>query len=74
MKDAFLRFYAVEHLALMLVALGLVHVGRARSRKAPSDAARHRAASIFFLLGLLAILVAIPWPGRAVGRPLWPTF
>jgi hypothetical protein len=74
MKDAFLRFYAVEHLTMMLVALGLVHVGRARCRKAPTDAARHRTAAIFFGLGLLLILAAIPWPGRAVGRPLFPAF
>ena len=74
MKDTLLRFYAVEHVSMMLVGLALVHVGRVRSRKAPTDAARHRAAAIFFVLGLLVILAAIPWPGRAVGRPLFPTF
>jgi hypothetical protein len=74
MKDALLRFYAVEHLSLMLVGLALVHVGRVRARKAPTDAARHRTAAIFFGLALLVILAAIPWPGRAIGRPLFPTF
>lgn len=74
MKDAFLRFYAVEHLTLMLIGLGLVHVGRARAKKAASDAARHRTAAVFFVLGLLVILAGIPWPSRAVGRPLLPTF
>src|SRR5436190_1638280 len=52
MKDTLLRFYAVEHVSLMLVALSLVHVGRVRSRKAPTDDARHRAAAIFFVLAL----------------------
>lgn len=74
MKDALLRFYAVEHVAMMLVALGLAHVGRARTRKVSGDPARHRAAAIFFGLALLLVLAAIPWPGRAVGRPLLPTF
>jgi hypothetical protein len=74
MKDAFLRFYAVEHLVLMLIGVALVHVGRVRARKAPTDHAKHRAAAVFFALGLLAILAGIPWPGRAVGRPLFPAF
>jgi hypothetical protein len=74
MKDAFLRFYAVEHLTMMLLGLGLVHVGRARGRKAATDVARHRTTAIFFVLGLLAILAGIPWPSRVVGRPLFPSF
>src|SRR3954462_11567986 len=74
MKDSLLRFFAVEHVALMLIGVALVHVGRVRARKAPTDQARHRTAAIFFLLGLLAIAIGIPWPGRAVGRPLLPTF
>jgi hypothetical protein len=74
MKDAFLRFYAVEHLVMMLIGIGLVHVGRVRARKAASHVARHRTAAIFFGLGLLAILAGIPWPSRAVGRPLFPSF
>jgi putative Ca2+/H+ antiporter (TMEM165/GDT1 family) len=74
MKDTLLRFYAVEHVVLMLAGVALVHVGRVRTRKAATDQARHRTAAIFFLLGLLAILAGIPWPGRVVGRPLLPTF
>jgi hypothetical protein len=74
MKDATLRFYAVEHLVIMLGAIALVHIGRSRVRKASPDAARHRTAAIFFTLGLLLILLGTPWPFRAVGRPLLPYF
>ena len=74
MKDATLRFYAVEHLVIMLAAIALVHVGHSRARKARSDAARHRTAAIFFTLGLLLILLGTPWPFRAIGRPLLPSF
>jgi hypothetical protein len=72
MKDATLRFYAVEHLAIMLGAVALVHIGRSRTRKAGTDAARQRTAAIFFTLALLLILVGTPWPFRAIGRPLLP--
>jgi hypothetical protein len=74
MGDPLLRFYAVEHLTLMIAALVLAHIGRARTRKAAADAARHRTAAIFFAIALVLILVGIPWPFRAVGRPLLPGF
>lgn len=65
-----LRFWAVEHVTMMLAALVLVHIGRLRVRKAADARARHRRALIFFALGLVLALAAIPWPGTANGRPL----
>lgn len=74
MRDPLLRFFAVEHITLMIAGVALVHIGRVRARKASGDRARHRTTLVFFGLGLLAILIGIPWPGRAIGRPLLPTF
>jgi hypothetical protein len=74
MRDPLLRFFAVEHLTLMLVALALVHIGRARAKRARTDQARHRTAAIFYTLGMIALLAGIPWPGMPAGRPLLPTF
>jgi hypothetical protein len=65
MKNNDLRFFSVEHIALMIFALGLSHGGRTLSRKATSAAAKHRAAAILFTLALLVVLAAIPW-----ARPL----
>jgi hypothetical protein len=70
MRNPAQRFWAVEHVTLMIVAVVLAHIGRARSRRAVSDAARHRSAAIFYTLALLAVLAAIPWPFMADGRPL----
>lgn len=61
MKNADLRFYAVEHFAMMLIAVVLVHIGRAKSKKAKSDKDKFRIASIFFLIALALIVAAIPW-------------
>jgi hypothetical protein len=33
MKNSALRFYAVEHILLMIIALVLVHIGRSKSKK-----------------------------------------
>jgi len=61
MKDADLRFYAVEHFSMMLIAVALVHIGRAKSKKAKTDSAKFKTATIFFLIALGVILAAIPW-------------
>ncbi|MDQ3278386.1 MAG: hypothetical protein M3Q06_08665 [Bacteroidota bacterium] len=67
MKEPTYRFFAVEHLVGMLIAVILIHVGKAQGRKAMSDRAKHRRTMIFYLLALLIILVSIPWPFRAIG-------
>jgi hypothetical protein len=72
MGNPTLRYWAVEHALGMVVAVALAHVGRARIRKAPNDAARHRTARIFFALALVAILASIPWPSMTNGRPMFP--
>lgn len=74
MGDSLLRFWAVEHIFGMLVALALAHVGRARARRVSDDRSRHRTAAIFFGLALLIVFISIPWPGTPAGRPLLPTF
>ncbi len=73
MRDPQLRFWAVEHIAGMLIASALLHVGRARARKA-SELTRHRVTAIFFGLALLVVLLSIPWPGMPAGRPLFRGF
>lgn len=61
MKNPDLRFYAVEHVLLMVVALVFVHVGRSRSKKAVVNARKHKAAAIWYGIALILILAGIPW-------------
>ena len=61
MKNADLRFYAVEHILMMLIALVLVHIGRAKSKKDILTWQKHRVAAIFYGISLILILLAIPW-------------
>lgn len=69
MRNASLRFWAVEHVALMLVALVLAHIGRARLRKAATPRRRHQLAAVFFGIALLLIVMAVPWPWTEHARP-----
>ena len=61
MKNSDLRFYSVEHFAMMLIAVVLVHIGRAKSKKAKTDSAKFKTATIFFLIAFVVMLAAIPW-------------
>jgi hypothetical protein len=61
MDNAAVRFYMVEHLLLMLLALILAHIGRRRAKKAPNPIARHRAAAIFYTVAIILVIVGIPW-------------
>jgi hypothetical protein len=67
MKNATDRFYVVEHMAGMLIAIILIHVGKAQARKLIADKAKHTRTLIYYTLALLLILASIPWPFREIG-------
>ena len=72
MKVEGIRFFTVEHTAMMLLAWVLVHVGRVMVKKANTDKSKHKKTLIFFGLAILLILAAIPWPFRdSIARPLF---
>jgi hypothetical protein len=64
-----LRFFAVEHILGMVVAVILAHVGRALSKKASESVKKYRAAAIWYTVSILVILAMIPWD-----RPFWRGF
>jgi hypothetical protein len=65
MSNARLRFFAVEHITGMIVAIVFGTLGYSLSKRASGDAARFRAQALWFSLALLLILALIPWPFRA---------
>ena len=70
MKDRVYRFYAVEHLFGMLVAIVLITIGRGAAKKPISDRAKHKRTFWYILVALVLILATIPWPFRAeIARP-----
>ncbi len=61
MKNADLRFYAVEHSLMMLIAVALVHIGRSKSKKAALPRKKFGISLVFFGIAYLVILAGIPW-------------
>ncbi len=68
MKDAMYRFFSVEHSVMMLLAIALVTIGHSKAKKATDDAKKFKTIFTFYLIALLLVLVAIPWPFRGWGN------
>ena len=75
MKTGALRFFAMEHALMMIIAWLLVHVGRSMVKRSDIDSQKHKRSLIYFGIALVIILAMIPWPFRAeVGRQWFPQF
>lgn len=73
MKDSFSRFFAVEHLVGMLIAIIMAHVAYAYAKKDIDDKTKFRKIFLFSVLSFVIMLATIPWPFReAIARPLFP--
>ena len=70
MRNPALRFWAVEHVSLMLAAVILAHVGRVLARTARTPQAKRRRQIVCYTLATVAMIAGTPWPGMANGRPL----
>jgi hypothetical protein len=71
--DHVLRFFGLEHVTMMLLALAVLHVGRIRSKRAEAPHVRRRRALVSSAAFLVMVLPSIPWPGLRHGRPLFRT-
>jgi len=69
MKDSVARFWAVEHIFSMLLAITLITIGHVKYKKGGAP----KTTLILYIIALLLIFGAIPWPFRAaLARPLFP--
>jgi hypothetical protein len=67
MKDSVQRFFLVEHISLMLIAIILVTIGYSKWKKATQASKAMRSLFNYYLIALILILVSIPWPFRIAG-------
>ena len=74
MKNNVYRFWAVEHITGMLIAIILITIGKGVAKKNLPDPVKHKRTLWFFLFALFIILITAPWPFRVpgIGRPLLP--
>ena len=65
MSDRIIRFFTVEHIFGMLVAITLITLGRIKGKKITDSVRRHKLTFWYFFIGLVIILATIPWPFRS---------
>jgi membrane protein DedA with SNARE-associated domain len=67
MKDSVLRFFLVEHISLMIIAVVLITIGYVKSNRAADEMKKHKKLIIYYTIALVLILASIPWPFRGLG-------
>ena len=65
MKNPELRFWGVEHIFVMILAIVVAHLGRSFAKKAPDKKAKFRIQGIYFLLAFILVISRIPWHDSA---------
>jgi uncharacterized membrane protein YwaF len=66
-KTGVLRFYGMEHILLMIIAIILVTIGHAKAKRASEPSKKHKTILLFYAIGLILIIASIPWPFRQLG-------
>ncbi len=67
MSNPDLRFFAIEHIALMVIAIIAAHIGSSRIKKSTGNLNKHRTGLLWIGISLLIVLLSIPW-----SRALFP--
>ena len=57
------RFYGMEHILMMVIAIAIITMGRSKAeKKLIGSRDKHRRIFITYTIGLILILASIPWP------------
>ena len=67
MKDPMQRYFAVEHITAMIIAVALIQLGRTFSKKATDDTEKHRKLAIYTTVALLIIVGTLAQKGLLFG-------
>lgn len=73
MSNDMLRFFGMEHVIGMVLAIAIVTMGRSKAeKKLTGSRDKHRRIMWSYLIGLILILASIPWPFReSLGVTTW---
>jgi len=73
--DRVIRFFGMEHVTMMLIAIILITIGSAKAKRKTTDSEKFKTMAIWFTIGLVIILSSIPWSfSPLTSRPLFREF
>ncbi|WP_020403207.1 hypothetical protein [Gracilimonas tropica] len=67
MESSVLRFYTVEHISMMIIAIALITFGFSSAKRMEASLDKHKRLAVTYGIGLLIMLASIPWPFRELG-------
>lgn len=67
MKVSVSRFYLVEHISLMLIAVILLTIGFSKSKNLLHTQAGAKKMFMYCIISFILIMTSIPWPFRNLG-------
>ena len=56
-----IRFFGMEHISMMAIAITVLTVGSAKVKRKPTDQQKFKTIAVWFTVALLIILTSIPW-------------
>nr|WP_294899212.1 cytochrome B [uncultured Pedobacter sp.] len=59
MSDPITRYWNVEHISMMILAIILITIGYSKSKKAVEAKAKHRAIYVYYTIAIVVVLLAI---------------
>ena len=71
MKVDLFRFFGLEHMIGMLLAIIIITFGRKKAEKLKGTRDKHRKIMVSYTIGLILILLSIPWPFREALGGAW---
>lgn len=66
MKDATSRYWTVEHISMMIIAIALITIGYARSKRVLSPEKKHFNVFMFYFLAIIIVIITLVLSGRGV--------
>lgn len=62
MKQFDLMFFGIIHITLMTISIILITIGSSLAKRQETNPSKFRTMTIFYLIALILIFIAIPWP------------
>jgi hypothetical protein len=60
-RERQIRFFGMEHITMMIIAITVITIGSAKTKRKPTDGRKFKTMAVWFTVALVIILSSIPW-------------